>query len=234
MKARHLLALLFLASGGALAQDAATPAAAGEAAAVRLDEQRELLPGDGPGWKLRDKASGKEKPLILPAFHPEFSVPAVEGNRMAYIGRTQNKGRQQLGCITFDLDTGKVLNRQVSDVYAREGEKLESPRFDPEKRTATCALAGERCSGKNLEHCEGATEHVVLDFAPGSLARKDLRASGKGRKGAHARGAKGAKGKAASGKARSKAAAKPAGKTAKAGKSAKSAKAGPAKSKHKH
>ena len=186
-----------------------TPAPTAEVKEFKLDGNQVLLPGEGPGWKLLDKRTGKEKVIILPAFHPELSYPVVQGNRMAYVGRTQNKGKQQLGCITFDLARGKVLNRQVSSLFAREGQVIESPLLGETENGVTCNLSGDRCTGKDLEHCTAATETITLDFEPGSLAKKDLKSAKAGRKSVH--------GKTRGGKAKGKVAAK-AGKKTSAGK----------------
>lgn len=163
---------VLLATSVAHAQEAVRPE-------VDLGNQQMLVPGDGPGWKLVDKATGKERALILPAFHPEYSVPVVQGNRLAYVGRTQRSGKFQLGCITYDLVKGKVLNRQVSELYAREGQIIDHPRLVEGESAVTCRIAGDRCTGKELEHCSPAAETITLDFEPGSLARKDLKGAGK-------------------------------------------------------
>lgn len=209
-----LFALPACAQGEAAQEAAAVPE-------VRLSDNQVLLPGEGPAWRLIDKTSGEEKQIILPAFHPELSYPVVKGTRLAYVGRTQNKGKQQLGCVTFDLERGKVLNRQVSSLFARDGQVIASPELSETENAVVCRLAGDRCSGKTMDTCTPATETISLDFEPGSLARKDLKSakSGKG-----ARSAKAAKAgrKATSGKGVKKSAA--AGKVA--------AKTGPAKTKN--
>lgn len=155
---------------------------------VDLGNNQVLVPGEGPAWNLVDKASGKVRPLVLPAFHPEYSVPVVQGNRLAYVGHTQRSGKFQLDCITYDLTNGKVLNRQVSELYAREGQVIDHPRLVEGEATVTCRIAGDRCTGKNLENCAPATENVTLDFEPGSLARRDLK--GTARKSAKGKGGK--------------------------------------------
>lgn len=200
-----------LAGTVARAEDASVSASASSAEVkeFKLDGNQVLLSGEGPGWKLLDKSTGKEKAIILPAFHPELSYPVVQGNRMAYVGRTQNKGKQQLGCITFDLARGKVLNRQVSSLFAREGQVIESPHLGETENGVTCNLSGDRCTGKNLENCTASTETITLDFEPGSLAKKDLKSAKTSRKSAH--------GKTRGGKAKGKAGAK-AGKKMTAGK----------------
>jgi len=210
----------------ARAEDApvSAPAPAAEAKEFKLDGNQVLLPGEGPGWKLLDKSTGKEKVIILPAFHPELSYPVVQGNRMAYVGRTQNKGKQQLGCITFDLARGKVLNRQVSSLFAREGQVIESPHLGETENGVTCNLSGDRCTGKNLENCTAATETVTLDFEPGSLAKKDLKSAKAGRKSAH--------GKTRGGKSKGKAVAKSGKKTAGKHGATTKAKAGKATASH--
>ena len=221
-----------LAGTVARAEDApaSAPVPTSEVKEFKLDGNQVLLPGEGPGWKLLDKSTGKEKAIILPAFHPELSYPVVQGNRMAYVGRTQNKGKQQLGCITFDLARGKVLNRQVSSLFAREGQVIESPHLGETENGVTCNLSGDRCTGKNLENCSAATETINLDFEPGSLAKKDLKSAKASRKSAH--------GKTRGGKTKGKAGAK-AGKKTAAGKhgaaakvKAKAGKAGKATASH--
>ena len=228
-----LLTLSLLAALPAFAQSNVAPSTAATAE-VRLDGNQVLLPGEGPGWKLVDKATGKEKQIILPAFHPELSYPVVHGNRMAYVGRTQNKGKQQLGCITFDLARGKVLNRQVSSLYAHEGQVNESPQLSETENAVTCNLAGDHCTGKNLESCTPSKETISLDFEPGSLAHKDLKSSKAHRKSAHGKGKAGKRSMAAgkhAAKSGGKAASKSHGK--KAGKVASHAKPASKKASHK-
>ncbi|GAB2180853.1 hypothetical protein DLREEDagrD3_10760 [Denitratisoma sp. agr-D3] len=216
---RRLTFLIALACAlPALAEDAAAPAAE-----IRLDDQQVLLPGEGPGWRLLNKASGEEKQIILPAFHPELSAPVVVGKRMAYVGRTQNQGKQQLGCITFDLARGKVLNRQVSDLYARNGQAQESPQLNGTDNAVVCHLVGDRCSGKQLERCSPAETTIALDFEPGSLAKKDLKgakAAKSGKSAKYAKSSKGSRKSAAKGTKKSPPSGKVAGKRPSSGKSA--------------
>jgi len=220
-----LLTFFLLFALPAVAQSEAAQVAAA-VPEVRLSDNQVLLPGEGPAWRLIDKTSGEEKQIILPAFHPELSYPVVKGKRLAYVGRTQNKGKQQLGCITFDLARGKVLNRQVSSLFAREGQVIASPELSETENAVVCHLAGDRCSGKTLDACTPATETISLDFEPGSLARKDLKSAKSGKATRSAKAAKGGRktvsGKGASGKGVKKSAA--AGKVAgKAGRPAKAA-----------
>ncbi|RTL55762.1 MAG: hypothetical protein EKK46_05935 [Rhodocyclaceae bacterium] len=167
-----LMAFCTLGAGHAptaVAQDAVATEAAPQAA-IPLEDGQSLQPGDGLGWKW--VTNGEVKQVILPAFHPEWSHPIQSGNNLAYVGLTKNGDRHQLGCITYDLAKGKVLNRQDSSLFARDGQALSSPRID--NGVATCVLKGERC-GKDGARCSAAEETVALNFLPGALAKKDLK-----------------------------------------------------------
>lgn len=166
-------ALALLAATAAQAQtdvpsDAANPI-------YTLDDSHTLT-AEGLGWKLTDKATGKEKNLLLPAFHPEQSHPVIEGSHMAYVSLTKHGERQQLGCVTFDLAKGKVVNRRDSSLFAREDEPLTAPTLT-EGGGVNCHLKGDQCSTKG-NNCTRTEEDVALNFVPGAVAGPPLKAKG--------------------------------------------------------
>lgn len=190
-----------LAFGVAAVAQAQTPP---ETPAYRIDDNH-VLTAQGLGWKFVDLTTGKEKNLILPAFHPEQSRPVLSGQHMAYISLTKHGDRQQLGCVTFDLTKGKVVNRKDSSLFAKEGERLDAPAM-ADDGAVNCRLKGEQCDTRSGA-CNAAEEDVALNFVPGAVAGKPLKGakgsrglkgSRKAAKGARARGARKA-GKATAG-----------------------------------
>lgn len=191
------LALLLLPLASVAQVQSGSPADAQSAPTYSLDDSHTLT-AEGLGWKLTDKATGKEKNLLLPAFHPEQSHPVLSGQHLAYISLTKHGERQQLGCVTFDLTKGKVVNRKDSTLFAREGEALSAPSLG-EEGAVTCRLKGDQCNAKGGA-CSAAEEDVALNFVPGAVAGPPLKAA-KGRKGRAVKGSRhGAKASHASGK----------------------------------
>lgn len=196
----RLLALLFavLASSAqaeeaaltAATQLASEPANPATADGFALDGNHLLKP-EGLGWLLLDTRSGEEKHLILPAFHPDHSRPAMAGDKLAYVSYTKKGEQSQLGCITFDLAKGKVLNRRDTDLTTTpDSDAVSIARIGEDGQQGTCALRGQRCGhGGN---CAKANEDVSLSFVPLEEARRGLK------------GKKGSKGSARSSKSGSK------------------------------
>ena len=158
------------------------PAAAAADRAYELDDQHLLTPAEGLGWLLVDKKSGESKHLMLPAFHPHHSRPALVGDQLAYVSLTKKGEQSQLGCITFDLVRGQVLNRRDTDLIAPpDGSPPGSIRIDEEGHHATCILSGEHCSGHEQTACRSAREEARKGLKGGKAQK------GKGRgKGHHA------------------------------------------------
>ncbi|HEX5394019.1 MAG TPA: hypothetical protein VFW68_12085 [Rhodocyclaceae bacterium] len=183
------LALLLLPLAAVAQTQSGSPADVPNTPSYSVDDSHALT-AEGLGWKLTDKATGKERNLLLPAFHPEQSHPVIDGQHLAYISLTKHGERQQLGCVTFDLTKGKVVNRKDSTLFGREGEPLSAPTLG-EDGAVTCHLKGDQCNAKGGA-CSAAEEDVALNFVPGAVAGKPLKSksakggkSGKGHHGAH-------------------------------------------------
>ena len=178
-----------------LANDPAPP----PADAFVLDETHLLKPAEGLGWLLVDQRSGEAKHLILPAFHPHHSRPALVGDKLAYVSFTKKGEQFQLGCITFDLSSGKVLNRRDTDLtVVAEDEAPGSIRIGDGGQHASCMLSGEHCSGHGKSACTRASEDVTLSFVALEEARKGLKGT-KSRKSKRHKGGKSVHGKTAHG-----------------------------------
>lgn len=187
-----VLSATIACAGMGLAQEAAS--------VINVDATHTLSP-DGLAWVLKDTASGKDRTLLLPAFHPDHSHPLLVGDRLAYASMTKRGDKSQLGCITFDVSKGKVLNRKDTDIYLDESATPQfSVQQDAESGHITCQLAGQKCTGAHQENCTSGQEAVNLSFTPGEQAREGLR-SASGRKSAHGKSRRGAKGGSSKGKA---------------------------------
>ncbi|HQR04157.1 MAG: hypothetical protein JSR19_08715 [Proteobacteria bacterium] len=153
-------------------------------ATVTIDANHELVPAGIGQWTLRDKTTGSEKQLLLPAFHPVQSRPVLDGDRLAYITLTHRDGRMQLGCVNVDTLQGRVVDRIDSRLLARADESTasRSPVFDGNGKVH-CALNGERCTSPG--HCVEDAETVTLSTHVHAAARA---VKGKTHKTRHARG----------------------------------------------
>lgn len=161
-------ALLALLCGAASAQ-----APAEDEAPVAIDATHTMQP-KGFTWVLKDTTSGKEQILILPAFHPTQSKPLLMGDRLAYASITKRGEKSQLGCVTFDLTQGKVLNRQDTDIFVDEGTVPDAQVHRGDDGHVNCRFVGQQCAGKNQEKCSAGEDAVRLSFNGGEQARQGL------------------------------------------------------------
>lgn len=163
------LVALVLATGNTSAR----AQAAETEAPVAIDATHTMQP-NGFTWVLKDTTSGKEQTLILPAFHPAQSRPVLMGDRLAYASITKRGEKSQLGCVTFDLTKGKVLNRQDTDIFVDEGAVPDAKVTPGEDGHVTCRFVGQQCAGKNQEKCSAGEDAVRLSFNGGEQARQGL------------------------------------------------------------
>jgi hypothetical protein len=163
-----LTALLALLCGAASAQ-----APVEDEAPVAIDATHTMQP-KGFTWVLKDTTNGKEQILILPAFHPTQSKPLLMGDRLAYASITKRGEKSQLGCVTFDLTQGKVLNRQDTDIFVDEGTVPDAQVHRGDDGHVNCRFVGQQCAGKNQEKCSAGEDAVRLSFNGGEQARQGL------------------------------------------------------------
>lgn len=199
---RLVLSLLAVMALSALAEEvpltAATRLTSEPAAPVvagyPVDDHHLLKPAEGVGWVMTDTRSGEEKRLILPAFHPENSRPVMAGDKLAYVSFTKLGDQSQLGCITFDLTKGKVLNRRDTGLtMIPDASAVSTTRIGDGGQHATCVLRGQRCGGRQATACNNASEDVTLSFVPLEEAKRGLKGKKGGKKGS--KGLKHGKGK---------------------------------------
>lgn len=157
----RLLGLLLASCLAHAGSDVPAPLPSIADGAVRVDGRHLLTPMEDGGWVLRDSESGKNRALRLPAFHPERSTLALQGEKLAYVTLTRRGERLQLGCIAVDLAKGKVANREDTALLApmTGNEAFDAPDISPSGQVS-CRLAGERCKGANA--CTRAEETVNL------------------------------------------------------------------------
>jgi hypothetical protein len=153
---RRLLSILALLP---LAAAAGIPASG-----LPLDDHHLLTATSEGGWQVLDSSSGNARPLIVPALHPDAQV-SVAGPRLAYVSQTHRGERTQLGCVTYDWNRGKVIEREETPLLAaQDGTQPGSAEFAEDGQKVSCHIRGERCD-KAGENCEAREQLVALGAA---------------------------------------------------------------------
>ncbi|HEY6897088.1 MAG TPA: hypothetical protein VI279_07490 [Rhodocyclaceae bacterium] len=153
---RRLLPILALLP---LAATAGIPASG-----LPLDDHHLLTATPEGGWQVLDSNTGNTRPLIVPALHPDANV-SVAGPRLAYVSQTHRGERSQLGCVSYDWNRGKVIEREETALLAaQDGTPPGSAEFAEDGQKVSCHIRGEHCD-KAGENCEAREQLVALGAA---------------------------------------------------------------------